>query len=58
MQASVMTKLAAGETLDHYRLDAEVAHSRMSTLYRATDLRNGRQVAIKVPPERWRPIPF
>ncbi|MGA2752782.1 MAG: serine/threonine-protein kinase [Terracidiphilus sp.] len=44
-----MTKLEAGETLDHYRLDAEVARSGMSTLYRATDLRNGRQVAVKVP---------
>ncbi len=44
-----MTKLAAGETLDHYRLDAEVARSGMSTLFRATDLRNGRQVAVKVP---------
>jgi serine/threonine-protein kinase len=49
MQATVMTKLAAGETLDHYRLDAEVAHGGMSTLFRATDLRNGRQVAVKVP---------
>ena len=37
-----MTTLEAGDTLDHYRLDAEVAHSGMSTLYRATDLRNGR----------------
>ncbi len=44
-----MTKLAAGETLDHYRLDAEVAHGGMSTLFRATDLRDGKQVAVKVP---------
>ena len=44
-----MTKLAAGETLDHYRLDAVVARRGMSTLFRATDLRNGRQVAVKVP---------
>jgi serine/threonine-protein kinase len=49
MLTEVMTKLEAGETLDHYRLDAEVARSGMSTLYRATDLRNGRQVAVKVP---------
>ncbi|SPE20986.1 Non-specific serine/threonine protein kinase [Candidatus Sulfotelmatomonas gaucii] len=49
MQASVTTKLAAGETLDHYRLDAEVARSGMATLFRATDLRTGRQVAVKVP---------
>jgi serine/threonine-protein kinase len=49
MLTEVMTKLEAGETLDHYRLDAEVARSGMSTLYRATDLRTGRQVAVKVP---------
>jgi eukaryotic-like serine/threonine-protein kinase len=44
-----MNTLEAGETLDHYRLEATIAHSGMSTLYRATDLNNGRQVAIKVP---------
>jgi len=49
MLTEVMTKLVAGETLDHYRLDAEVARSGMSTLYRATDLRTGREVAVKVP---------
>ena len=45
----VTTTLAAGETLDHYRLDAEVARSGMSTLYRATDLKTGGTVAVKVP---------
>ena len=49
MLTEVMTKLEAGDTLDHYRLDAEVARSGMSTLFRATDLRNSRQVAVKVP---------
>ena len=44
-----MTILEAGDTLDHYRLEATVARSGMSTLYRATDLRDGRQVAIKIP---------
>jgi len=37
MLTEAMTKLQAGDTLDHYRLDAEVAHSGMSTLFRATD---------------------
>jgi serine/threonine protein kinase len=41
--------LEAGDMLDHYRLDARVARSGMATLYKATDLRDGRQVAIKVP---------
>ncbi|MGA3070026.1 MAG: serine/threonine-protein kinase [Terracidiphilus sp.] len=46
-----MTTLEIGETLDHYRLDAMVARSRMSTLFKATDLRDGRKVAIKIPHE-------
>ncbi len=49
MQCITMTTLEAGDTLDHYRLDAVVGHGGMSTLFRATDLRNGRQVALKVP---------
>jgi len=49
MQYALMTTLEAGDTLDHYRLDATVARSGMSTLFRATDLRDGKQVAIKVP---------
>ena len=49
MQHALMSTLKAGDTLDHYRLDATVARSGMSTLFKATDLRDGRQVAIKVP---------
>ena len=49
MLCELMTTPEAGYTLDHYRLDATVARSGMSTLFRATDLRDGRQVAIKVP---------
>ncbi|MGA2352697.1 MAG: serine/threonine-protein kinase [Terracidiphilus sp.] len=41
--------MQAGDTLDHYRLDATVARSGMSTLFKATDLRDGKVVAIKVP---------
>ena len=44
-----MAILTAGDTLDHYRIDAVIAHTQMSMLYRATDLNSGRQVAIKVP---------
>jgi serine/threonine-protein kinase len=46
-----MSTLETGDRLDHYRLDTTVARSGMSTLYRATDLNDGRQVAIKVPHE-------
>src|SRR3984957_7965541 len=49
MQCAPMTTLEAGDTLDHYRLDRTVARSGMATLFKATDLRDGRQVAIKVP---------
>ena len=44
-----MATLEAGETLDHYRLEGVVAHSGTSTLYRATDLRDGKTVALKIP---------
>jgi serine/threonine-protein kinase len=44
-----MTTPEAGDTLDHYRLDEAVARGGMATLFKATDLTNGRQVAIKVP---------
>ena len=44
-----MTTLEPGDTLDHYRIDAVVARTGMSVLYKATDLDSGRLLAIKVP---------
>jgi eukaryotic-like serine/threonine-protein kinase len=44
-----MTPVVPGTQLDHYRIDSVVARSGMATIYRGVDLRNGRQVAIKVP---------
>jgi serine/threonine protein kinase len=41
--------LHPGEQLDHYRIEGLVARSGMASIYRATDLRNGREVAIKIP---------
>jgi len=49
MLCEVTSELAAGDVLDHYRLDAVVARGGMSTLFRATDLCDGRRVAVKVP---------
>jgi serine/threonine-protein kinase len=49
MQSALMTTLEIGDTLDHYRIEATVARSGMSVLFRATDLNDGRLVAIKVP---------
>jgi serine/threonine-protein kinase len=44
-----MTALHPGDQLDHYRLEGVVARSGMASIFRATDMRSGRQVAIKVP---------
>ena len=44
-----MPTLSTADTLDHYRIEAVIAHTQMSVLYRATDLHSGRQLAIKVP---------
>src|SRR5579884_1789691 len=44
-----MTPVHAGDQLDHYRIENIVARSGMASILRATDLRDGRQVAIKVP---------
>jgi serine/threonine-protein kinase len=41
--------IEAGDTLDHYRLERTVAHGGMAALFQATDLRDGRRVALKVP---------
>ena len=44
-----MSSLHAGDLLDHFRIDSLVSRSGMASIYRATDLRNGRRVALKVP---------
>ena len=44
-----MTALHLGAQLDHYRIDRVAARSGMASIFRSTDLRDGRQVAIKVP---------
>jgi len=49
MQCTLMITLEAGDTLDHYRLERMVARTGMATLFKATDMRDGRPVAIKVP---------
>jgi eukaryotic-like serine/threonine-protein kinase len=44
-----MTSLHPGDQLDHYQINALVARSGMASIFRGTDVRNGRQVAIKIP---------
>ena len=41
--------LRSGDQLDHYRIESLVARSGMASIFRATDARDGRQVAIKIP---------
>jgi serine/threonine-protein kinase len=38
-----------GEQIDNYRIEASVARSGMATVFRATDLRDNRVVALKIP---------
>ena len=44
-----MTSLHTGEQLDHYKIEGVAARSGMASIFRGTDLRTGRQVAIKIP---------
>ena len=41
--------LEAGSQIDSYRIEAAVARSGMASIYRATDLRDNRTVALKIP---------
>ena len=44
-----MSDLHPGDQLDHYRIDGLVARSGMASIFRGTDTRDGKAVAIKVP---------
>jgi serine/threonine protein kinase len=46
---SFFDSLETGSKIDSYRIDAQVARSGMATIYRATDLRDNRVVALKIP---------
>jgi serine/threonine protein kinase len=44
-----MNELGIGHRLDQFRIESLAAKSGMASIYRATDVRSGRVVAIKVP---------
>jgi len=45
----MINSVEPGDQLDHYRIDALVMRTSMTTIYRGTDLRTGRAVAVKIP---------
>lgn len=47
--ACPMPHLQSGDQLDHYRIESLAAQRGMASIYRAKDLQDGRDVAIKVP---------
>jgi serine/threonine-protein kinase len=46
---SLLADIETGQQIDHFRIDGRVAESGMASIFRATDVRDGRQVAIKIP---------
>jgi serine/threonine-protein kinase len=44
-----MAPVRVGDQLDHYSIETLVARSGMASIFRGTDLRTGRPVAIKIP---------
>ncbi len=44
-----MKPIHPGDQLDHYHIENVVARSGMASIFRGTDLRDGRAVAIKIP---------
>jgi serine/threonine-protein kinase len=53
-----MSDLHPGDQLDHYRIVGLVARSGMASIFRGTDVRNDREVAIKVPHEQMEADPI
>jgi serine/threonine protein kinase len=49
MSLPIPTSLRSGDLLDHYRLEDLVASGGMASIFRATDTKTGRRVALKIP---------
>lgn len=45
----ILDVLEAGSKIDSYRIDEPIARSGMASIFRATDLRDNRVVALKIP---------
>lgn len=46
---SLLNTIENGQELDHFRIEAPVADSGMASIFRASDMRDGSQVALKLP---------
>jgi eukaryotic-like serine/threonine-protein kinase len=44
-----LDNIEAGSQIDHYRIEAPVARSGMASIFRAVDVRDNKQVALKIP---------
>jgi serine/threonine-protein kinase len=56
--ADLVNTMEIGDQIDSYRIEAAVSRGRIATVYRATDLRDGRKVALKVPDPEMETDPF
>jgi serine/threonine protein kinase len=56
--AGVEDALEVGDQIDSYRVDAMLSQDRAATVYRATDVRSGQTVALKVPDPDLEADPF
>ena len=56
--AGLVNTLEVGDQIDSYRIEAPVSRSRIATVYRAADVRDGRKVALKVPDPEMETDPF
>jgi serine/threonine-protein kinase len=56
--ASPLNILKVGDRIDSYRIEAPVSQTRIASVYRAMDLRDGRIVALKVPDSDMETDPF
>jgi serine/threonine-protein kinase len=45
----ILDTVEAGEQIDSYRIDQPIARSGMASIFKATDLRDNRVVALKIP---------
>lgn len=50
--------LAVGDRIDSFRIDEILSQSRTSSVFRATDMRDGRTVALKMPDPEMETDPF